>query len=127
MNRIINNLNKLEEYIAKITPPMSMEKLKTLISKAFPSREIFDKIYKEQPLLQNIMKSLIQFTQCLTMVSGGIKENVVPDRCEAVIDFRLLPGQHVNSIIDALKKIIKDLGYNIKEKISVWMSLVKKL
>ena len=41
---------------------------------------------------------------------------MIPDRCEGIIDFRLLPGQKPEEIIDALKKIIKDLGYQIKDE-----------
>ncbi|TFG25339.1 MAG: M20 family peptidase [Promethearchaeota archaeon] len=116
MSNIIQNLDNLEKYIPKVKPPLSLEELKKLISESFPSEEIFERIYSEQPLLQNVVKSLTQFTKSLNMINGGIKENVVPDRCEAIIDFRLLPDQTTEDVIDALKKVIKDLGYQIRDE-----------
>jgi len=50
------------------------------------------------------------------MISGGIKENVIPDRCEGVMDFRLLPGQKPEKIIGALKRIIEELGYEVRDE-----------
>jgi acetylornithine deacetylase/succinyl-diaminopimelate desuccinylase-like protein len=50
------------------------------------------------------------------MIKGGIKSNVVPDRCEAVIDFRILPGQNSEMLLDSLKKLINSLGYQVKNE-----------
>ena len=116
MSKIIENLDKLENYIPNIEPPISFNELKDLISSAFPNREIFEKIFNEQSLLQNMVKSLTQFTHSLNMIKGGIKENVVPDYCEATIDFRLIPGQNVEMILEGLKKLISDLGFRIKDQ-----------
>ena len=115
MSNIIQKLDQLDEYIPPVDPPLSIEELKKLVSKAFPSYDIFEKIFNEQETLQNVLMALTRFTKSLTIIKGGVKDNVVPDKCEAFIDFRLLPGQKVESIIDALKKIIQyDLKYHIR-------------
>jgi len=44
-----------------------------------------------------------------TIVKGGVKENVIPSSCEAVIDCRTLPGQTVDDIIEEVKKILKGI------------------
>jgi len=116
MSEIIQNFDKLDDYIPKVRPPMSEEKIKDLISSAFPNKEIFERILNEQPILQNVILSLTQFTKSLNMIKGGIKENVIPDRCEAITDFRLLPGQTPKTVIDALKKIITNLGYEVRDE-----------
>jgi succinyl-diaminopimelate desuccinylase len=116
MSDIIQNFDKIEKYIPKVKPPMSQEEIKDLVSSAFPSRDIFEQIFHEQPILKNMIHSLSQFTKSLTMISGGIKENVIPDRCEAYTDFRLLPGQPPQKIVDALKTVINELGYQIKDE-----------
>ena len=113
---IIQSLDKLDDLIEDIEPPLNSEEIKDLVSVAFPKREIFDQVLSSQPILQNFIKALTKFTKSLNLIKGGIKENVVPDSCEAIIDFRLLPGQDPNDVITSLKKIIKDLGYPIKEK-----------
>jgi succinyl-diaminopimelate desuccinylase len=116
MSEIIQNLDKFDEYIPKIEPPMSIERIKELIATVFPSREDFERVLKEQPLLGGVLKALNQFTKSINMINGGIKENVIPDRCEAVMDIRLLPGQQSEIIIDALKKYIEELGYEIRDQ-----------
>ncbi len=116
MSHLIQNLDKLEESIPTIKPPMGEEKLKDLMTLAFPSKEIFQKIYNEQPLLQNLIFSLTQFTKSLNIIRGGIKDNVVPDFCEAIIDFRLLQGQTAEIILKGLTEVINKLGYQVKEQ-----------
>ncbi len=43
-----------------------------------------------------------------TMISGGIKENVIPEICRAVCDIRTIPGMTEADILDELRKIIRD-------------------
>jgi len=117
MSEIIQNFNKMDEYLPEIPPPLSYEELKNLLSVVFQNTSIFEKILKEQKLLQDILYSLTNFTKSFTMIEGGIKENVIPDHCEAILDFRLLPGQTPEMIIKALKKMItENLGYEIKDE-----------
>ena len=117
MSEIIHNLNKVDEYIPKIKPPLSLEELKKLMSVSFPSLDVLEKILNEQPLLKSVVQALTQFTKSLTIIKGGTKDNVVPDKCEAIIDFRLLPGQKIEPILNGLKKLIEeDLGYIVKDE-----------
>ncbi len=116
MGDFIQNLDKLEEYIPKIEPPISLDGLKGLLLDVFPSTEILEKILTEQPLLKNMLHSLTSFTKSLTMINGGIKSNVVPDRCESVIDFRLLLGQTTEMVLTALRKLADNLGYKVKNE-----------
>jgi len=118
MSEIISELDKIDKYVTHVEPPMPLEKIKTLVSRAFPNEEIFEKVFSEQPLLNNVLTSLMQFTKSMNIINGGIKDNIVPDRCEAIIDFRLLPNQDPNDIIKALRKlIVDDIGYPLKESL----------
>jgi len=117
MSEIIENLDKMDDYIPTIKPPIENYKLKELIGASFPSQAILEKIISEQPILQSLLDSLIRFSKALTIIQGGVKENVIPDSCEAIIDFRLLPGQDIDIIMKGLKKMIEDnLGYTVKEQ-----------
>lgn len=117
MSEIIHNLDKIDDYIPKIKPPLTLVELKKLMSVAFPSLETLEKIIAEQPVLNSVLKALTQFTKSLTIIKGGIKDNVVPDKCEAIIDFRLLPGQEIEPILNSLKRLIEeDLGYTLKNE-----------
>jgi len=113
MSRIIENLDDFEKNVPKIDPPFTLEELKEMVASALPPRENFDRIYNDQPLLQSMTESLTKLTKSLNMISGGIKENVIPDRCKAFIDFRLLPGQTSEMIIIGLTQLINDIGFNV--------------
>jgi succinyl-diaminopimelate desuccinylase len=133
MSEIIQNLSKLEEFIPNVKPPMSIDDLKEEMSSAFPSIEIFEKVLSEQALLQDVITANAQFAKNLTMIKGGIKPNVIPDLCEAIMDFRLLPGQTSEMVLEAMKKLIDDLGYEVKdepigspEEVFVYLEVLKK-
>ena len=54
-------------------------------------------------------------TCTVTMISGGVKENVIPDRCEIVIDRRLVPGESSSEAARELSSLIDktQLDYEI--------------
>ena len=52
--------------------------------------------------------AMIRTTTAATMMSGGIKDNVVPATATAVINFRLMPGDSVAWVIRRVKEIIDD-------------------
>jgi succinyl-diaminopimelate desuccinylase len=116
MSTIIQNLDRLETLLPKISPPIPEEKLKEMISEGFPSRSAFESIFNQQEILKSLIKALLNFTKSVTMIKGGIKENVVPDRCEMVIDFRLLPGQTIDLVIEKMKELVSSLGYKIRSR-----------
>lgn len=45
-----------------------------------------------------------------TLISGGHSESMVPDRCEALIDLRLLPGQESDTIMHELRHIADEIA-----------------
>ncbi len=59
--------------------------------------------YEEHPLLGG-------FTRGINTISGGVKINVVPDRCVATIDMRTVPGQDHCAILRQVEDLIADLG-----------------
>jgi carboxypeptidase PM20D1 len=53
----------------------------------------------------------IRTTMAATVFQGGIKENVLPSRARAVVNFRILPG---DTIEDVLRHVRKTVGPSIK-------------
>ena len=44
------------------------------------------------------------------MISGGVKENIIPSECTAVFDCRVLPGQSVDETFANIKNMLKDVS-----------------
>ncbi len=44
----------------------------------------------------------------LGLIEGGIKINVVPDRCEASLDMRLVKGQSLDAVLEKMRSILDE-------------------
>lgn len=52
--------------------------------------------------------ALIRTTAAATMVSGGVKSNVLPQEATAVVNFRVLPGDTVAGVLDHVRSVVGD-------------------
>ncbi|MGD0581723.1 MAG: M20/M25/M40 family metallo-hydrolase [Bacteroidales bacterium] len=52
--------------------------------------------------------ALVRTTTSPSMISSGIKDNIIPTRAEAVVNFRIIPGETSAGIIAHIKKITGD-------------------
>ncbi|HEX9258257.1 MAG TPA: M20/M25/M40 family metallo-hydrolase [Acidimicrobiales bacterium] len=68
------------------------------------SREQFTKYMLSGPQTTAMMHT----TTAVTMVSGGVKENVLPPLATAVVNFRILQGDTVDSVIEYVKSVVND-------------------
>ena len=55
-----------------------------------------------------LTNSYVRTTTALTMLNAGIKENVVPQRAEAKVNFRLLPGDTPEMVVERIRRLIDD-------------------
>jgi len=44
-----------------------------------------------------------------TLIKGGMKENIIPELCEAVCDVRIVPGMTSEAIMDEVRSVIASL------------------
>ncbi|HLZ99821.1 MAG TPA: M20/M25/M40 family metallo-hydrolase, partial [Steroidobacteraceae bacterium] len=52
--------------------------------------------------------ALLRTTAAITVIRGGNKQNVLPETAEAWVNFRLLPGDTVRSVVDHVRQAIDD-------------------
>ena len=52
--------------------------------------------------------ALVRTTVVPTIINSGVKENVIPDQAEAIVNLRTLPGESNSELIKELKNIIDD-------------------
>lgn len=58
--------------------------------------------------------AMIRTTTAVTMIIGGIKENVLPSHAAAVVNFRLLPGETLRSVYERVISLINDPAVEVK-------------
>ena len=73
---------------------------------ALSNRWLFGSMLQGQLEKSASTNAMLRTTTALTIVSGGNKDNVLPGRAEAVVNFRLLPGDSQADVIEHVKRVI---------------------
>jgi len=79
-----------------------------------PERFVFDNLWLTGGIVAGRMADerltipFVRTTTALTMFNAGVKENVVPQRAEAKVNFRLLPGDTLEMVVAHVEEIVND-------------------
>ena len=60
---------------------------------------LFEPLVEAQLIRSPAMNAMLRTTTAFTMLSAGNKDNVLPGRAEATLNFRLLPGDHGDAVV----------------------------
>ncbi|MBU8934864.1 MAG: M20 family peptidase [candidate division Zixibacteria bacterium] len=97
------NMEYAEQLFAAIAPEMP-----------FFNRMILSNLWLFRPLVQSQLEesrsgnASIRTTTAATMISGGEKENVLPVKATAVVNFRIMPGETIPSVLKYVEETISD-------------------
>jgi carboxypeptidase PM20D1 len=67
-------------------------------------KPVVERMLAGQPSTNAMMRT----TTAMTIVNAGNKENVLPGRAEALVNFRILPGDTVESVVAHVKRAVAD-------------------
>jgi carboxypeptidase PM20D1 len=79
-----------------------------------PNRFFFENLWLTGGVVADRMSedpmtnSFVRTTTALTMFNAGVKENVVPQRAEAKVNFRLLPGDTPETVVSYITDLVND-------------------
>jgi carboxypeptidase PM20D1 len=59
--------------------------------------------------------AMLRTTTAPTIVRGGVKDNVLPSEANATINFRILPGETVDSVIERVTTVIDDPDVTVEK------------
>lgn len=80
----------------------------------FMQRLVFANLWLFSPLAEKVLaadpltNAGIRTTTAVTMLSGSVQDNVLPIEASAVVNFRILPGESIASVMDNIERIIDD-------------------
>ncbi len=109
LNNIINHQMKarisepVNEFIRYIGPEMPFY-AKAIFANKWLFKGIILKIY-QGGVTSN---ALVRTTTVPTIINAGIMDNVIPAKAEAVVNFRILPGETSSDVMGHLKSVISD-------------------
>jgi carboxypeptidase PM20D1 len=78
------------------------------------NRVMLSNLWLTEPLVRSQLErqgsadALLRTTTALTVINGGNKSNVLPGRAEALVNFRILPGDSVASVERHARDVIAD-------------------
>ncbi len=75
---------------------------------AFANTWLFGRRLKKRLSKNNLMNASIRTTTAPTIINAGVKDNVLPAKAEAVVNFRLLPGDDLRSVYEMVLQRISD-------------------
>lgn len=81
---------------------------------AFGMKMVFANLWFFRPLVARILaakpstNATIRTTTAVTLFQGGIKDNVLPIHAKATVNFRILPGDTIESVVAHVRQAIKD-------------------
>jgi carboxypeptidase PM20D1 len=80
----------------------------------FYAKAIFANKWLLKGILLNIYKgstsgnALVRTTTAPTIIQAGIKDNIIPTKAEAVVNFRILPGETSSDVLNHIEKVVND-------------------
>ena len=74
---------------------------------------LFDSFIRQQLAANPTSDATIRTTTAVTIIEGGVKENVLPPQARAVVNFRILPGDKVNDVLAHVRQTVADPRVNI--------------
>lgn len=79
-----------------------------------PERTVMANLWLLSPVLERVLtkknttNALLRTTTAPTMLEGSPKDNVLPQRATAVVNFRILPGDTIESVEERVRGIVAD-------------------
>jgi carboxypeptidase PM20D1 len=89
-------------------------------SMPFSRRLVFANLWLFKPVLARLMamdrtsNAMVRTTTAATMISGGIKDNVVPASASAIVNFRLMPGDSLAWLMRRVNEIVDDTRVTVE-------------
>ncbi|XP_072504132.1 N-fatty-acyl-amino acid synthase/hydrolase PM20D1 isoform X2 [Notamacropus eugenii] len=80
----------------------------------FPMNVILSNLWLFGPIVSRILEkspttnAMIRTTAALTMFNSGIKMNVLPRTAQAIVNFRIHPGQTISEVLEITQNIVAD-------------------
>jgi carboxypeptidase PM20D1 len=80
----------------------------------FLHRAVFSNLWLFGPVVKQVLASSnatnasIRTTTAATVIHGGVKDNVLPSSAQATVNFRVLPGDTVDEVLDHVERAIGD-------------------
>jgi carboxypeptidase PM20D1 len=102
-NQFPADLKEVKTMILPLTPQMPSY-LSFVLGNTWLTGPLVKSILSGDPFMDSMQRT----TTAITMLEGGVAENVLPQRVSATVNFRIRTGDTMDYVIERTKKIIDD-------------------
>lgn len=80
----------------------------------FGYRLVTQNLWLFGPLLEpalsrvQLVAPMLRTTTAATIIEGGVKDNVLPNEARAVVNFRILPGDTIDGVVEHVRRVVDD-------------------
>lgn len=103
-------LDRSMKGLLKALAPRCRQPLKGLLKAQAVTKPLILKGFTKTPTTA----SLIRTTQAATLINGGTRENVLPDRAEGVVNYRILPGETIGTVKARVESLLAGQGIEVE-------------
>ncbi len=107
-------IRQMFEYVG---PEMSFSK-RLVLSNLW----LFGGLLEQKMWASPVAAALLHTTTAATILEAGVKENVLPTRAKAVVNFRICPGESIESVLGHVRKVVDDPRVEINRMDTVFVS-----
>jgi carboxypeptidase PM20D1 len=79
----------------------------------FANLWLFEGLLLDQLVKNNVTSAMVRTTTAPTIIKGGVKSNVLPSQAQALVNFRIIPGNKVEDVVEHAKSAINDPGVEV--------------
>jgi len=116
IGRLSRAMVKIEEnpFPAELVPPVDAMLAALAPYADQPRRFVLENLWLTGPFVASqladdrLSSAMVRTTTALTMFNAGVKDNVVPQRAEAAVNFRLLPGTTTEEVVEHVTRVVDD-------------------
>lgn len=119
VSRAVANLEE-NRFATRLTPPVEAmfsflgPEMSFTGKMMLANRWLFDWLLKWQLGETSTTNALVRTTTAPTVFNAGEKENVLPSRAEAIVNFRILGGDSVESVLQHVNNVVNDTSVVIE-------------
>ncbi|WP_019928383.1 M20/M25/M40 family metallo-hydrolase [Nocardia sp. BMG111209] len=98
----------------RMTPAVAEMLRRARPAMAEPRRSALRLLPVVSPIVTRILatrpqtEAMVRTTAAATVIHGGVKANVLPQRAEALVNFRILPGDSVAAVLEHCRRVVRD-------------------
>jgi carboxypeptidase PM20D1 len=74
----------------------------------FANTWLFGGVLKKKLAKSNMLNASMRTTTAPTIVNAGVKDNILPGKAEAVVNFRIMPGDDLRAVYEMVLERIND-------------------